>query len=154
MNTVFPNSFNQDWSLEFSKHKIEIINFKKIVFCYSQTLELLLHDRNMILNSLTTDWFNINPFPLSRVSKIYQHLSLDSQLVLSWQVIYQSQSSWLFYRNFRNSIHIFPHYLIGSWRPLKVLKDQKHDTHLFAEVNQATSAWSFRQYDGTICKFI
>ena len=35
--------------------------------------------------------------------------------------------------------------MIGSWRPLKLLKDQKHDTHLFVEVNQATKVWSVRQ---------
>ena len=33
-----------------------------------------------------------------------------------------------------------------------MLKDQKHDTHLFVEVNQATNAWSFKQDYGTICK--
>ena len=43
--------------------------------------------------------------------------------------------------------------MIGSWRPSKLLKDQKHDTHLFVEVNQATNAWSFRQSCVSVCRF-
>ena len=35
--------------------------------------------------------------------------------------------------------------------PSKVLKGQKHDTHLFVEVNQATNAWSL---DSLVIQFV
>ena len=45
--------------------------------------------------------------------------------------------------------------LLSDWvmKPQKLLKDHKHDTHLFVQVNQATNAWSFRQSFDSVCTF-
>ena len=43
---------------------------------------------------------------------------------------------------------------IRSQRPQKLLMDQKHDTHLFVEVNQAISVWSIRQLYVAISRLI
>ena len=53
----------------------------------------------------------------------------------------------------QNLNHIFAYYLIGLWIPLKLLKDHKYDTHLFAELDQAAHTWSFMQVCISVCRF-